>query len=188
MVYTKKLLNLTPGDLGGLNLKELNNIFSKSRLPDKDELDGIYKGTVLATLGSDYLPSLVKKMFTIYTESFLLPWKGKEFKKCDEGQINPVRDPALKGKAFSNGVKGKNILISLEIPIKLFLFEIRVKKSDFDGKDCLLLNYDNRSNPLLIRQIVDELRKVNSNLYLGRCYIKFLDYFLFVNYFCLEKD
>lgn len=171
MVFSKKFENLTSENLIELNLKELDNIFSKSKIPDEEELEGIYKGTVLATTGSDYLPSLVKKIFTLYKESFLLPWKGKEFKKCDEGQI-----------------KGKNILISLEVPIKLFLFEIRVKKSDFDGKDCLLLNYDNRSNPLLIRQMVDELRKVNSNLYLGRCYIKFLNYLQFVNYFSLEKD
>lgn len=81
MVFLKKFENLTSENLIELNLKELDNIFSKSKLPNEDELDGIYKGTVLVTTGSDYLPSLVKKYLLFIQKVFCYPRKVRNLEK-----------------------------------------------------------------------------------------------------------
>ena len=161
---------LTMHELAEMEMDELEDIFSNADVPSVSELDGKYRGLALASIGHKYLPSVAKKAIALYVGSPLFLWKGKEFEK---------------GESESEG-KGKNLLLHLDSPLRLFSFTTHLDASELDGKDCLLVDYDNEKSPLPVRLIRDELRRVNPALYLGRAYVKVRDEYRFINYFCLE--
>jgi hypothetical protein len=71
-----------------------------------------------------------------------LPWEGKTFRRdCGVNRIAGL------GERFP--------------------FHVRPGASALDGDPCLLLDYDRRENPSVVRRLFDELREVGPGLYLG---------------------
>ena len=161
---------LTSQELVEMEMDELDDIFTNAEAPAVGDMEGTYSGLPLAGIAHEYLPPPLKKAFALYAGSPLFLWKGKEFEATSD----------------ENEGKGTNLLISLNSPLRLFSFTTRIEPSEFDDKDCLVFDYDSSKNPVFIRIIKDELRRVNSMLYLGRVYVKIRDESKFALYFCLE--
>lgn len=72
----------------------------------------------------------------------LLPWRGKIF-RLHEG---------------TNRLAGVG---------ERFPFDLRIAPSVLDGEPCLVLDYDRKENPAIVRRLFDELREIGPDLYLG---------------------
>lgn len=167
-----ELETLTGQELMDMDTAVLDDVFSRSTAPEADGLSGNFRGSVLAGALRGYLPDPVKGVLKTLSGSPVFPWKGKYFEPGD----NPGE------------LQGKNLLFSLDTPVKMFDFTTRIEASEFDSADCLVLDYDHAKNPPGIRQVRDELRKVNSFLYLGRANLVFGGNTTFALYFCLEPE
>ena len=163
--------SLTGQELQEMDIDQLDEVFSNASAPSVDEMSGKYRGMALAGVAHDYLPKPLKKAYAMYASSPLFLWKGKEF---EPGEM-------------SDELQGKNLLLSLDSPLKLFNFIARIESSEFDGGDCLVLDYSEEKVPG-INMVKDELRKVNSFLFLGRGNVVTGDEPKFVVYFCLEPE
>ncbi|MEW5945830.1 MAG: hypothetical protein AB1742_06490 [bacterium] len=163
---------LTAEELQEMELDRLDEIFSKAQAPDPEQLRGTFRGLALASPVHDYVPKALRKVWALYASSPLFMWKGKEF-EMDEEQ---------------NCLGGRNLFVSLNSPIKLFKFTTRTEPSEYDSGDCLVLDYDLDKNPLPIRKVRDELRRVNPNLYLGRGNLMIGEEPRFAFYFTLEPE
>lgn len=163
--------SLTGQELQEMDIDQLDEVFSGASAPSIDEMSGKYRGLALAGIAHDYLPSPLKKAYAMYMSSPLFLWKGKEF---EPGEMD-------------DELQGKNLLVSLDSPVKLFKFAARIEPSEFDGADCLLLDYSELKAPG-INMVRDELRKVNSFLFLGRGNVAAGDDPKFIAYFCLEPE
>ncbi|MFH1538240.1 MAG: hypothetical protein ABIH66_04725 [bacterium] len=163
--------SLTGQELQEMDIDQLDEVFSGASAPDVGEMSGKYRGTALAGAAHDYLPKPLKKAYAMFMSSPLFLWKGKEFEPGEvEGEL-----------------QGKNLMVSLDSPVKLFEFVARIESAEFDGADCLLLDYGELKVPG-VNLFRDELRKVNSFLYLGRGNLAVGDGLKFVVYFCLEPE
>ncbi len=119
---------------------ELDELFREGTVPDEDEVQGATTGRVLAGRGALRLEPVRQVV-----NNPLLPWKGKKV----------------------DGYRGSNRFEVGPIDHTLFEFETYVDDSISDDGEVLVLDYDQPENPPGIRQIRDELRKVDDDLYLG---------------------
>ena len=151
---------LTVDDLVSKSKSELDELFRDGETPDEDAVEGVTRGRVLAGRGPLRLGAARDVI-----NNPLLPWKGKVFERGG----------------------GKN---RIEVgPIKRQEFEFDTYTAPplhDDGDDVLVLDYDLPENPPGIRQVVDELREIDTGLYLGTSNITVGDE-TFMFYFGLEE-
>lgn len=163
---------LTGPGLQKLDTVQLDEVFSAAPAPAPGEMGGRYRGLTLAGAAHDFLPSFLKKLWAAHAASPLALWKGKEFE----------------GGEGEGGLRGRNLLFNFESPVKFFDFTAAVEPSVYDGADCLVVDYSGGVNPLGLRGIRYEMRRVNPELFLSRATLEAGGRSRFVVYFCLEPE
>ena len=113
-------------------------------------IDGTPKGRMLAVKRIERSP--IGGLVRAFAASSAFVWDGKTFaSKTDEvgTGINRVQIPGALGRQ------------------NLFPFETRFGRSEIDGKQALILDYDLPETPPWIRKIHDEVRLASPGLFFG---------------------
>lgn len=168
--YDKEILS--GEELLEMPASQLNKIFAGAETPKCEEISGCYRCLWLAGEVERYLPKLLKKLRVVIAGSRLFPWKGMEIEK----------------KFDKDSITGANLLFDMYKGVKMFHFDARIERSGFDSKDSLVFDYDIEKNFLPFRKLKDEIRKVNSNLYLGRGNLILANKPRLIAYFTLEPE
>lgn len=136
-------------DLLALDAGDLADLYRRAQTPTLAELDGDLRGRMLAP------PIFGKRAWSAMrrlARSSAFPWRGKSFASRDEahgGGVNRV----------------------LSDRVKLFRFETTIAKSRAGDFDAVQLDYDRRGNPLVVRLVKDEVRRVAPGLFLGQAWL-----------------
>ncbi len=134
--------------LAALSFEELGAIYADGSVPDDlARLDGDLVGRMLAVRGSGH--GGVFRALSAFARRHGFPWAGKSFQAID----------AKAGKGINR--------IRLGGRHRLFPFRTYVGPSVVDRRPSVFIDYDDPDNPGLIRAIHDEVREVESGLFLG---------------------
>lgn len=136
-------------DLSTRSFAELEMLYMQAPLPESVlVLNGRPRGKMLAVRYLDN--GLPHSLIAAFARLGVFPWNGKSFEASTEyaGQ-------------------GSNRIKLLYPQLKLFTFYTRIEPSAIDGRPCILLDYDQPTNPWFIRKIRDELREVSPGVFLG---------------------
>lgn len=141
---------LTFDDLAALSLDELSELYAHGTVPDDfaRALDNHPKGRMIAIRGVDGIP-VVNKVVDIFAKHPLFPWDGKSMAATSDQSSDGIN-------RIKAGVKGN-----------LFPFKTSVQPSSIDGDPTIVLDYEQKGNPIFIKKIHDEIREVAPGLYLG---------------------
>ena len=150
-------------DLTGAGTGELGDRFRSGMPPATAELDGEYRGVVLAVAPLDRLPGLLRRLLVPVYAAFGLPWRGKRFGAAGD----------------SRG--GTNVWLAAHGP-GFGAFRCRRESG------ATVLDYDVALNPLPLRAVQGEVRRVGPGLYLGRMGVRFGGRHVHVLYFALRHD
>ncbi len=132
---------------------ELEKLYRAGKKPNAlSDLDGDAIGAMLAwrTPSSGPLAWLLRK----FGESSIFAWKGKSFQARNSERGEGINRVTFFGKR------------------RWFPFGTRFDASFVDGGPTFVLDYARPGNPPLIRSIVDEVREVAPQLYLGAAALK----------------
>lgn len=136
-----------------LKYDELENLYRAGTRPGSlSDLNGDAVGAMLAwrTPSTGPLAWLLRK----FGESPIFAWKGKSFQSLDTDSGEGINRVTLVGKR------------------RWFPFGTRFDASFVDGEPTFVLDYARPGNPPLIKSIVDEVREVAPQLYLGAAALK----------------
>jgi len=150
-VFETQQLNLA--ELRQMSYEELDRLYRSAQRPSSiADLDGDAIGAMLAWRSprSGPIAWLLRK----FGNSTVFPWEGKSFN--------------TKGTESGGGINRINLLGKR----RWFPFATRFEASFLDGKPTFVLDYSGPGNPPLIRQIVDEVREVAPNLFMGPAALK----------------
>ncbi|MFZ0063049.1 MAG: hypothetical protein WAL47_13545 [Pyrinomonadaceae bacterium] len=150
-VFETQQLNLA--ELRQMSYEELDRLYRSAQRPSSiADLDGDAIGAMLAWRSprSGPIAWLLRK----FGNSAVFPWEGKSFN--------------TKGTESGGGINRINLLGKR----RWFPFATRFEASFIDGKPTFVLDYSGPGNPPLIRQIVDEVREVAPNLFMGPAALK----------------
>jgi hypothetical protein len=143
--------SLTLDDLAAKSFAELEALYRAGRAPASlADVDGALEGRMLAVRRLDRGPVGAALRRFAASKSFV--WAGKTFRAshAEGGRgINRVVLPPVLGRQ------------------DLFPFVTSIQPSLVDGRDTIVLDYDQPENPPYIRKIHDELRQVAPGLFLG---------------------
>lgn len=137
--------------LAAMSFEELESMYRAA--PEPRNLrgpDGRPKGRMLAVRAISRGPLGDPIRAFAGARSFV--WDGKTFQSHDDlrGEgVNRVQLPGVLGRQ------------------QLFPFATRIEASAIDGRRAIVLDYDLDANPGYIRKIHDEIREVESGLFLG---------------------
>lgn len=155
-------------ELVTLDKTALDQLYAKGATPTIAEIQGITRGKVLAGTPALGLHStLIRQIANLGW----LPWKGKAFTPIDQ----------------ASG-KGKNRMAIWPLEHQLFAFETAIIPPLVGSKKVFSLNYDLPGNPWLIRQIRDDIRKIDDHLFLGTANFRWQGDYHFILYFALETQ
>ncbi len=152
-VSTRAMGARTLDDLAQLDARELRDAYASGTVPPSIAvLDGDLVGRMLAIPRLDRGPSL--RVLAAFSRLRAFPWAGKSFHADNETTGTGVNRVKLVGTR------------------RLFPFATRVGPSVLDDRPAIILDYDQRENPLPIRVIHDEVREVAPGLFLGPACVK----------------
>ena len=138
-------------ELSTLDGEQCLTLYRGGRTPQVADLDGDLIGRMLIV---PWAPSFLAAPLRAWARSRAFPWRGKTFHS-----IAPDR-----------GV-GINRVFGDTNPRRWFRFDTYVGPSRAGEFDALQLDYDNPGNPFFIRAIKDEVREVESGLWLGQAWL-----------------
>lgn len=137
-----------------MTFPQLEALYRSGRRPSAlSDLDGDAKGAMLAWRSPGRGP--IAWLLRVFGRSSIFPWEGKSFKS--------------ENAEAGTGINRINFLIA---KTRWFPFKTRFAPSFLDGKPTFVLDYSGPGNPPLIRQIVDEVREVAPDLYMGPAALK----------------
>ena len=152
MSATAPAIEFTPrlnlADLRRLSFAELDALYRAGKRPSSiSDLDGDAVGAMLAwcTPRSGPIAWLLRTLGA----STAFPWQGKSFKSSSNELGEGINRVNFFGKR------------------RWFPFKTRFEPSFLDGRPAFRLDYSEPGNPPFIRSIVDEVREVAPDLYLG---------------------
>lgn len=151
-----------PAELLRCRQPELDALFDL--LPAPADSDGVWRGTLMAIRGLDWLPRPVAAALYRLLALPVDPWRGKSF--ADGHGAN--RWFTLPGAAFG-------------------VYTVQVKDSPVDGKPSVWLDYNLPENPAPLRGIRGEARALGDNLLLCRMHWQGRDALHRVLYFTLAR-
>ena len=140
-------------DLMRLSKAQLMQLFYAAPAPGKDEMDGEYKAQLIPV-------GVLAGLTAVYTHRFFGSgrWVGKAFK--------PLLNPPETGYNLFQSTKAAGVeMIDRARPMRLFVGPSRI-----DDKESLHLDYS-PFNSGLVHSMHDEIRRINSDLYLGMGYM-----------------
>jgi hypothetical protein len=146
---------MTLDDLARMDIERLHALYLEGQVPRMEELDGRLRGRLLAVAAPERARGLADTVVRRLALSKAMIWKGKSFRPTS-----------------ATTAEGFNLLLSLDSDHKVAPFHARVAPSQSDGRPAVELDYDRRDNPLPVRTIRDELRRVGSSLYLGQAWLR----------------
>lgn len=151
-----------------LSKAELDVLYEAGATPTLEALQGVTEGRVLAGI-----PGLGLHSGHIRTLANLgwLPWKGKRFEAINK----------------KHG-QGKNRIHTGWAEQAWFPFKTEIISPLTGTTPVFSLDYDLPGNPWLIRQIRDDIRKIDDHLYLGTANFRWRNHFHFVLYFALATQ
>ncbi|MBN1364190.1 MAG: hypothetical protein JW976_05225 [Syntrophaceae bacterium] len=148
-VLNADMKDWTVKDLLILKQNQLMELFAKLPCPTMREMQGEFRGDILDT-GRFWFIKDICAHFALNSYFSRGKWLGKGFAKTTESE----------GYGYNSYLKfGK---INHIYPMKT-----KIAKSVFDGKDEFELDYTVYKSTAGFVNMVDEVRKVNDNLYLG---------------------
>lgn len=140
---------ITLDKLKRMSFAELDRLYRQLTPPDTlDALNGRRKGSLLAVAGLHRTP--LGKLVNLFSRTPFFPWTGNSFSARS----------LIKG----SGINRINLTITNQ---EWFAFQTSFKSSLIDHRPCIHLNYELKGNPWFVRQLVNELREVETDLYLG---------------------
>lgn len=139
--------------MAGMSTEELDQIHAGGSCPHPDDLQGVARGRVFN------LPAL---------SPFRL-WKGKVFRKNDQGQIG-----------------GLNRIGIGPAEVRRYRFIVRIGDSAFSDRKVVLLDHDLPGNPRQYQIFHDELVQLDTGLYLASSHIRKGDSLKYVCHFALD--
>lgn len=163
----EKVKNLRLDDLKNRSLAELDELFNLATTPTISEVKGPYDGRVLT---GPMFPLGMADGLNMVNLSWWIPWAGKAF--------TPVTKTTGKGKNRMRVGPFK----ALSMP-----FESKILPPLYGKDDCYVLDYDIPQNPIWLRLIRDDMKKLREGLFLGRANVKWKGDFIFALYFALSK-
>jgi len=144
---------------------EFKDLFSTLSSPKIGEIDGNYKGSLMAVSGFNWLPRIVKRGMYRLLQTFINPWVGKNF----------------------DGVQGANFWFTQSGNSKFGYYDIAYDIKGEDGQLLTRLSYDVAKNIGILKPIRGEVRTLNEYLLLARMRYKTRKKEVVVLYFTLEK-
>lgn len=133
---------------------------SSSPLPD-----GFYHGKLL-----HLIPEYTVEHLGVFISQLWMPWRGKWFQSAAHRGDNIIEPTATRLLQLRDP---KEPLGDLEYGgYHAFSFAMNEKQSIFDPREVLALDYDVGNNPKVVRDVVDEIVKIDDDTYLGKAYIK----------------
>lgn len=140
--------NLDLAALRRMKYDELDKLYRAGKRPSAlSDLDGEAIGAMLAWRTPQTGP--LAWSFRKFGESSIFAWKGKSFLSASSETGEGINRVTFFGKR------------------RWFPFATRFDASFVDGEPTFVLDYGSGTNPPLIRSIVDEVREVAPELYLG---------------------
>jgi hypothetical protein len=139
----------TVEDLKALKQNELMELYLTLPCPSMQEMEGEFRGHLLDT-GKFWLIKKPLAYFALNSSLNKGKWLGKGFTMTTEGEGHGYNSYQRFGK------------ISHVFPMKT-----KIGKSIFDGKDDFELDYTAYHSGAGFVNMIDEVRKVNDDLYLG---------------------
>jgi hypothetical protein len=133
-------------DLAAKSVRELALLYATGTVPRLRDLDGTPRGRMLTWVGP-LGKGAAWRALRRFARSRTFPWGGKSFASRTDAEGRGVNRVLLVGDQFE--------------------FATRIGPSVVDGKPCVILDYDQPTNPWFIRKIHDELRQVGPRTYLG---------------------
>lgn len=125
-------------------------LYRRASCPQIGEFDGRFQGLALAMRWAEGLPDPIPRLWQELAASSWMPWRGKTFHALGRG-----------------GVRGSNQVLFGGGPFRLFPFKVKRSSSWLDGKACVEFDYTAYPNPLPVRMVRDEIRRVRPGLYFG---------------------
>lgn len=149
---------LTLHDLANMSVNELDALYARAKTPRISSMAGETDGLPLAgVVDVSQIP--------------FFPWKGKSFKPLNG--VEGVGNNRMQKVPHGPETEAFNFKFTLGDPL--------------DGDDAVIvLDYNNVGNSPHIRIIRDDIKQVNSGLFLGRMYQTTLKKFEFLLYFGLQ--
>ena len=138
-------------DLLELDSEELAELYRNASTPTIAELDGDYRGRMLAVPPAGRALQALSRQWA--GSDYFFVWQGKSFQ--------PLADEV-----------GRGVNRLLVDRLHRYPFLTRVKPSAFGEFDAVELDYDLPENPFFIRAIRDEIRRLDDGLYLGQAYVR----------------
>jgi hypothetical protein len=139
----------TAKDLKALKQRELMDLYLTLPCPSMEEMTGEFRGDLL-NQGSFWFIKNFAAYFALRAPLVNGKWQGKGFTTISDGA----------GHGYNHYLKlGKDKYI---LPMKT-----KIAASVFDGKDCFELDYTAYYSQAGIINMIDEVRRVNHDLYLG---------------------
>lgn len=145
---------------------EFNDLFYILPPPKSGELNGCYKGSLLAIIGFNWLPRIFRVFLYRILQTFLNPWAGKRF----------------------DGNTGANYWFTQSGNSCFGYYTIEDNQVGEDGLPLTLLSYDVDRNMGILKPVRGEVRKLNEDLFLARMHYKTKMNMVRVLYFTLEKN
>ena len=138
----------TLDSLAAMSSDQLRRIYLAGYMPQTlAALDGHPRGRMLAVVFAESRRAATALRRFAGASAF--PWGGKSFRADTDTEGSGINRVHLFGRH------------------KLFPFHTRNEASLIDGEPCVMLDYDLRDNPRVIRKIHDEVREVSAGLFLG---------------------
>ena len=148
-VSVEKRSGWTVKDLKALKQRELMELFLELPCPSLEEMKGEFRGDLL-DLGAFPFLKEIFAYFALRSDFVNGKWLGKGFTTISDSE----------GHGYNRYSKlGKDRYI---LPMKT-----RIARSVFDGQDCFELDYTAYWSRASLINMIDEVRKVNDDLYLG---------------------
>ena len=153
--------------LMGKSKSELETLFLNGQTPSIEEFQGPTRGKVLSGIAH-----LQNPLGVYLTNIPFLPWKGKQFNRINKGEG-----------------EGINLIELWPSKQTMFHFKTAIVESLITGDhDVFSLDYDQPGNPWFIRQIRDDLKKIDDGLFLGTANFRIKNGYKFILYFALETE
>jgi hypothetical protein len=146
----------TVEDLKGLKQSQLMKLYHELPCPSLQEMEGEFKGDLLDT-GKFWFIKNILGHFALNSSLNQGKWLGKGFMMTSESE----------GQGYNSYKRGGKIRY-------VYPMKTRIARSILDGKDDFELDYTAYHSGAGFVNMIDEIRKVNDELYLG---IGFWGYF-----------